>query len=95
MAPLDCPIPVTLIAGSFGAGKTTACNQLLELLAAKAWYEACRTASTAGDLQRLAYAQAQNVAVITHRFAEECLDSCEIPSPGSMQTGQGGEQGQR
>jgi len=35
MAPLDSPIPVTIIAGSFGVGKTTACNQLLELLASK------------------------------------------------------------
>ncbi|CAE7456942.1 Cbwd1 [Symbiodinium natans] len=39
MAPLETletPIPVTLIAGSFGAGKTTLCNELLELLAPKA-----------------------------------------------------------
>ena len=38
MAPLDSPgpIPVTIIAGSFGVGKTTACNQLLELLASEA-----------------------------------------------------------
>ncbi|CAE7355046.1 Cbwd1 [Symbiodinium sp. CCMP2592] len=37
MAPLNSPgpIPVTIIAGSFGVGKTTACNQLLHLLASQ------------------------------------------------------------
>ena len=45
------PIPVTIIAGSFSAGKTTLCNELLGPLAASG----------------------ASVAVISHRFAEECL----------------------
>ena len=34
MASPSSPVPVTIIAGSFGSGKTTLCNQLLETCAA-------------------------------------------------------------